>query len=421
MIADYPRHSRRRGVFLGLGVLALAGWAGFTQASPPQGMVGGPSKPGAANGGAANGGALKQISVERQRPMAQWRAKLERQLDEITVRATSYEDMSIPDAFNALSVETGVTILLTDRALDELASLNSVVSLHVGPATLRELLTFVAAAHPDIDWCLCREVVAVGWGGDLPEAMDIRFYNIEPFFREFPGVEWEEVLDIARELSSIGGVDLWDLPGASIEYFNGLAVVRQTDRGHDAFLKALELVLNRGRRPVTTPPAWMGAVEKALSTPVSDVDFQDATLGDIAKWAGRVGGIPIVFESPELQYEEISLTLSNVTLAAALDWVASSVGCGVHVVGGAIRFGETGAHVTEFFAIADIARTRDGEDDPDMILDMLRNLVDPDSWDMDPWLTMRVWQGMLVVTQSPENIEEIRSFLESMRRALQAG
>jgi len=415
MIADFPRQSPRRGVCVGLSVLALAGWAGFTQASPPVALV--PSTPAGAAG--QTSGSLKKIAVERQGNPPAWRAELEQRLDEARLADMHLPEVTVSEALQAISVISELSIVMTDSAREEMESEGHVLDMNLGDVTVREALDIITASHPELDWCLARETVAVGLTNDLPEAVDVRFYNIEPFFREFPEADYSDVLSIGRDLSSTCRGDLWDYDGRYIDYFNGLAVVQQTERGHAAFLEALELTLNRGRRPVSEPPAWRAKIADALSTRVQ-VSFNDMRVGEIAKWASELVKVPILFQDPDLREEEIDLQLGEVTLAAALDWVADRLGCRVIVVDGAIRFGETGGQETEFFEIADVARTQDG-DEFGMVVDMIQNLIDPDSWDMDPNNSMDVWQEMLVVRQSPENIERIRVFLNSMRRALRAG
>ena len=50
--------------------------------------------------------------------------------------------------------------------------------------------------------------------------------------------------------------------------------------------------------------------------------------------------------------------------------------------------------------------------------DMIRNQIDPESWDADPSVSLMWWRDMLLVRQTPAVHGRIRSLLEALERAL---
>ncbi|MFG0318694.1 MAG: hypothetical protein ACF8XB_15580, partial [Planctomycetota bacterium JB042] len=210
----------------------------------------------------------------------------------------------------------------------------------------------------------------------------------------------------------------WMRHGASIETWNGLLVVVQTDEMHARTEEFLNLLLNRGRRPEAPPPAWREAIERKLDRKVS-VEFEETSIQDAVRELQASHGVPIVV-SPGVP-AELSLTLSDVPLRTVLEWIARQAELRVGLADGAVVLGESLPFRNEIYEVGDLVRpgTDEARGLRNHLVDMIRMHVDPESWDEDPRLSIApAGRDLLCVRQSEFAHARIRSMFAAMRRAL---
>ncbi len=210
----------------------------------------------------------------------------------------------------------------------------------------------------------------------------------------------------------------WMRPGTSIETWNGLLVVVQTDEMHARTEEFLNLLLNRGRRPNTPPPAWRVALERRLERPTSVV-FEETWIHDAVRQLQATQGVPIV--APPDDHTELSLTLSDVPLRTVLEWVARRAELRIGLEDGAVVLGRSLPFRNEIYEVGDLVRagTDEARSLRNHLVDMIRMHVDPESWDEDPRLSIApAGRDLLCVRQSEAAHARIRSMFAAMRRAL---
>ena len=406
MLANFD-HRPRHGAVLGATALGLIGWLTFTSASTPDAFGQRPS-------GAKRPG-LAVIGVERQSEAPAWREALSASLDTNTVTA-AFENAPFDVVCAFLSKESGIPIV----AMPELAYDTGIeVSVKLKPMSVRQVLDVLKRMVEEVDYVLHREVVLVGVRGELPVAMDLRFYDVGPILSRFSGADEddliEELMDIVRVFTEDRRYSPFDEAGAAIDRFNRLLVVHQTDEVHGRVHKLLNRILNDGNEPGESDPAPDESVRTRLQARVA-VAFENAPLVDIADFVQTVTDVPVIVPD-DLSYEELTLNLPEVPMSTVLELAADFVDCQVAIDGPVVRFGEyAGPPKLEFYEISDLSTKTD--DAAEEIIDMIQEFIAPGSWDHDPMNTIFLWRDRLLVRQQPGVHAGIGQILSSLRRAL---
>ncbi|MEM7307424.1 MAG: M56 family metallopeptidase [Planctomycetota bacterium] len=401
------RSGTRSGAFLGLVLVALLGWTAFTTAASsaaPQPAV---------SEATPAGEQLASIRVERQRPAEAWRAEIKEKLQQrLNVR---FEGAYLSETLEFLRQVTGVNFILGERYFDDWG--DSEVHLRADDLTVEQTLNLITRKLEEVGWCIAREAVFVGYEDKLPARKDLRFYDVEPlvFVDEDGFDDTDDVLYLTQELT---GSRLWDVDGASIDMWRGLMVVMHNESTHARVESALSRMLNRGRQPEVAEPEWKGRLREALQQRISvSFDGEDAVwVGDAM---GEMTGLPIVYPDRFAGEHDISLELSDATLAHALEWLAEASEKSVFLVDGAIVFDEWPPIEVEFYEVGELLDIDPEEDDwgdSDGLEDIIRSHIDPESWDARPECSLYFWRDLMVVCQSRPVLDEISGVLDALRR-----
>ncbi len=191
-------------------------------------------------------------------------------------------------------------------------------------------------------------------------------------------------------------------------------------------------------KPSKAMDGWMlsdipDSLDAALKAPIAAIHFDqlpmEAAAGILSKQSGvRIRIDQETFESHNVSVKSaVSLNLRDVSLAEALKALLSKPIAGLTASYG-VTDGEVlitdveHAHamvVTRAYDIRDLVRPQPGRDDAiDGFVKMLNDLIDPDSWRDSGGNsgTMHTFDGILVVTQTWPNHEELQRLLRRLRK-----
>lgn len=407
------RPASLRGAVLGLGLLGVLGWTAFTTAAAaPVAKVG--ADPSSEVPVVASDGF--QVRVERQQAPEPWRAELRERLN--APQQVAFRDTPLEAVLEWIRTVANVNVVvdMDDGDLDDLR-----LTLQGEFLTSEQVLNIVTRTHGELSWCLAREAVCLGWRGNLPLAMDLRFYNVGPLLPydedvdDYDGVD--DVLTLAQEMTWMLGD--WESDGVRIDFWRGLVVVKHTDEMHAAVEASLNRMLNRGEAAPEPTPEWKHKIQGALDR-VLNVKYEDEDFADVVHSVGEVLGVPIVLPADYDDSLTVSLNLQGVTATHVLEWLATIGEFSVFLDDGAVVFGRGLPVEFEFFEVADLIHSRPDAEDwdaADGLDSMIRDHVDPESWDERPEVMLRYWKDMMVVAQTRPALDAIQDLLDAARRA----
>ncbi len=408
------RPTTKRSAFLGVALVATLSWTAFTTAATPPlpaALVGAPedaSKP------------PERVRVERQSAPEEWRADLRDELQQYV--DVAFHGASLGTTIDWLRERTGINFVAERRFLLDYEGERFWLQ---GKLRVEQVLDLLARSIDNVDWCLARHAVYVGERGDLPQALDLRFYNVGDLIRTPRNEEEEEefssdvdeVIALTQELTY--EENTWESDGVAIDYWRGLVVIMQTDEMHVRAEAALNRMLNRGAQPEVEEPDWRAELAEELQRKLS-IHFDETDAVDMARLLGRERGVPIVFPNRYREEFEVALVLEDVTLGTALEWLADACELSVSLQDGAVVFDDFPPVEARFYEAGDLLRSRPGYDDwetADGLTDMIRNHVAPDTWDEDPRCRLFYWRDMLVCVQSRPVLDAVQNLLDAARRA----
>ena len=115
----------------------------------------------------------------------------------------------------------------------------------------------------------------------------------------------------------------------------------------------------------------------------------------------------------------VSLELKGLTLREVLAWIGHQTWTHVVVEDGMVRFAEEPPTDVRIHEIADLVRapSEDGESYEEYLVELIHSSIGWEAWDIEPARTI-VWDGMLIVEQTPAAHAGIAAFLDALREAL---
>ena len=395
-----PRGSATVGAALLVAIGAVALTSGIAPGSTPEPRVEG----------------LVALAVTRSEPEPEWRKSLKEKLDR-PVRV-AVENASLPETVAAIRAAAGgdVDIVVAPELLVEDTS--GGFSIHAESARLEDVLRLVCRIA-GCESALVNGAVALGRLNGLPLAFDLRFYDVRAILRS--GGEFEErseeLVALVRDLTGRGAA--WESEWSSIECWNHLLFVRQTEDVHREVESLLGRLLNGGRAPELPVPAWRERIEKALATELK-VSFVDESLDRVTKFLGEASGVPIrVARSGE--EESITLDLGQARLSEILSWIEQWTGYIVESDASGISLVTSPSVRLAYFDVADLLRAATNEDDREerreRLSELIRYFVSPRSWEREG-TRIAFWDDLLVVAQSEDVAQRLDRWLGALRRAL---
>jgi len=403
MITEY-RASSHRAALVGVVLTAALAWAGFTSAAQPA-LPAGDSQPA--------GQSLATISVEHHQDAPVWLAPLQAALDRpISMQA---EGTSAREVFAYLRQVAGVNLVVDTVWLDDIGDPD--LEFEVTDTPLGEVLDLVCS-ELDGRHCLAREAIYVCEDLYLAEGTELRFYKLAPFYERGLGEEEDEVLCELVQRFAADGSWTWDWPGVSIETWNGLLIVSQTREMHAHIESFLNRFLNRGAEQPSETPAWRVRLEEVLAAQ-AEISVQGIPLTEVAQVLAERYGVPILV-SEDIDEEDVDLHLTGVSLRTVLEWLGASQGLKPHIHGGVVELIQGEPHMSleyhELGGLFEAANHDDADELRDTLEDMIRNRIDPDTWDYEHAALLYVGDLLLVRNTASAQLQ-IAQLIQTLERA----
>jgi beta-lactamase regulating signal transducer with metallopeptidase domain len=405
MITSNESTSRRPWI-VGAGLCLALGWAAFTSAANPTATP--PPQDGGPDERLSDG--LRRVRVERHLPREAWREAAEAELDKAI--SVEFQGVNVEGALAFLRQVTELDVVLDrDVYADDFE-----LDVALPERSVAQVLDLVCElTGRELDWGLVRGAVYVGFRGELPEEKDLRFYKVE----DLVGADQDgpdRLVDLVQELST-GDWSSWEVEGTSIDYWNGLLVVRQTDRVHADVEAFLSRLLNRGASPGGPSLQWTEDLARAMASRVP-VSMHSVTLGEAADQLSALTGVPIVVDA-DWSEEEVDLELQRSTLESVLGFLADQHGLNVVVEEGVVYVTQRLQVSLEFYDVGELWRLAEHPDElRDQIEWLIRDTIDPESWDTYPECGIYYWRDQMLVVQSPAAQARVDALLDALRRAL---
>lgn len=392
---------------LGLAAVSTVGVLGLTSAGTE-----------VAPGPAESPAKLLQIDVERPVVPAWKQELLERLSRPIEVRVN---DATLDELVDALRSKTQVNLIARREARENADDEGLQFSLDLQRTTGLQVLEAVRSIAPGyLDYSFTEDIVVLGETYLLPDALELRFYKLQPFHDQME-LDSSELQDLVVEYGSRENAS-WDSEGVWIDTWNGVLVINQSARAHEEIEAFLNRMLNGGRAPEQPVPTWKRELETRLREKAS-IDVRDVTPLEALVGFAKDNGFPIrIDEDAEdaLSEEELTLKLDGVSRERILAWILSGTHASMTLRNQGIFVGTSRELTLEFYDIRGIrdAMEESGGVDLDYVEHMLHNEVDPWSWDEDPAVSLVFWHDYLLVNQSPGAHREIEVLLGRLERAL---
>ena len=408
MIANFDRRTPRTWS-LGAGLFLLLGWASFTSATPEIPRGGEEAVEAVAS-------SMPEIEVERHQPPPDWWADLDKALArriDIDV-----EDVTLIDLLDSLRQVAGVNIV-PQRGFYEDYGGNE-FTLHLQGATVRKVLNVACRLMEDgVSYCYARHAICIGYLHELPQWTDLRIYKLGPLLEQ--GGEGEWLMDLTRMFTD-DGHDAWDIEDVSIELWDELLFVRQTDAMHVRVHDFLNSVLRRhagaSRADADDGGTWRAAIEERLATTRVSVDFDRLDLGTAAEQLSVLLDVPVMVEG-DGEGEDVSLRLDDALAADVLGWITDQTGLNVLLRDGVISLTRDMEVRLEIFELGELDDViGDTEELRGYLEELIRNHVDPLAWDQDPRMAIAFWEDLMLITATPEMHAEIGQLIQAVVRAL---
>ena len=184
-----------------------------------------------------------------------------------------------------------------------------------------------------------------------------------------------------------------------MEYWDGLLLVNQTEEVHGEVHAFLNQLLNDGRTPAAAEPAWRAELVARLQAR-TDVEFDDAELGEVCAWLREAHGISVLV-AEDYSETPVDLELRDVPLATVLAWVSERAELDVRLADGAVLLGEEVDTRIRMYDVSDLIAV---DEDPDyargQLEDLIRQNVEPATWDNYPQCGIHSWKDLMIVVHT---------------------
>jgi hypothetical protein len=389
--------ARRRSRWFGLALLLA--FSGVT-------LLGAAREPGAASAPVPDDAQPRQgIRVEREGPPPPWMSELEKRL-EMEVDA-DFETVPLEDVLALVRRAGKINVVLSGEAEDRG---NEEVRLSPGRRSLRSLLE-AACGQLSLGYALVAEAVLVGDPGRV-RVLERRIYDVGPLLaghRDDPD-RIEHLAELVRDLMG----EAWDHDGVSMRRWNGLLLVTQTAQQHARLHRILERILHpETPDPVERTPE-MVRLEEALQKKGS-VAYDETPFAAVRSDLHSRFGITIRPNEALLEDDRpVTLVLDDLRASEIVAWIARQLGCVFVPDRGTLVPSEAPVLDTRYYDVSGLVGT---DDDQQALLELIREIVEPDTWDEHPMAMIRFWDRLMIIVQTDRTHEQIVAFLAALRRA----
>ena len=404
MLVRTPRSPRLARVphvphVIGTALVVAFGWGALAAGAPERLLPLPQGEPGPSGRTAP----LREIAVERSEPEPEWKRDLRAALARPI--SVSYVDLRPKAVLDDLRARSGVNLIVSGALLADRGEERIDLALEEAPlgSVLRRVCERLGG---DVGSCLARGAVFVGFVGEIPGFFELRFYDVEPLLAPAGEEEREEMaehlVDLVRTFAS---PSTWEeFSGPSIQLWNDVLLVEQTDAVHAQVLAFLNLLLNGGAGPPAEPEPWRARLREQLAQPAS-LDAEAVPLGQVAQRLQEQHGVAIHVH-PDWAEEPVTLQLEGVPLATVLAFLGD-FSEPMLLRDGAVLLGALSPPEIAAFPIGDLLGDDEWrEERRDGLVDLLRqsnSLVEH-------------WGDLMIASNSPEALASIESFLATMRR-----
>lgn len=403
----------------GVAAVVLLAWASLTHA----GAANSPQAIAAENGQAQTGADdPQQVRVTRQTEIPAWRSTVLQQLQtEVEWRAA----IDMHDLTQLLDTMLPCHVRTDPYLLDYF---ETVCAMPVKMPAQRAL-ELLSAVYP-MGWQMEEGGIYLFPVEESDMPLDLRFYDVSPLIGGNDEIG-HELVDVVHSLTQINNT--WDRDNASIQYWNGQLLVKQSEDIHNRIERILNMLLSRQSAPLQAVPATHRA---ALEQRIELEDGSDARA-IITKLLADAG-IPLIVE-PDLVEVDWELTIDG-PLHSALARLSRDWGVTVVYQEGAMFVASRPPLRTACYDVADLCEPTEGmiadwlQDDEeatreevieqlrwskaDEVIELMYSLVHPAAWEEYEGTSVVVWDGMLLITQTEAQHRGIVEFLSTARRAV---
>ena len=381
MIANFRTH-RPATHALGAGLLMGLAWLTFTSAASTALVPGEPAAK-----------AQDSVRVVRHHPAPPWRTQLTGALDKGL--SVEFSETSGHEVVEFLRQTTGANFIVQPDLFED-HGMES-VTFSVVEARVRDVLNLLCEeVGSDVTYTLTNRVVYIGERGNIPVEHDLRFYKVDPLLEAIPDEDdgMDQLMDLVRMLSA---EDTWDEEGVSIESWNGLMLVTQSDEGHEEVQGLLDRLLRGGQQSPNEDDLRRAAVAKRLRETKTSVSFDELPVDEAVEHLTQISGISIRADD-WFQEDIFSLVLNDVSVEEILSWLAMRKGAQVVVDPTGVRLSQLASCSLEFYDIHSLqARSEDVDELHDSLENLILNQVEPDLWDADPTSCLLFWDRYMLV------------------------
>lgn len=424
-----PRRPSMLARCAGVTLVASLAWAGFVRATPPSQRTAQRSTTAAIHAPEARGANDPfAVVAERPAPTPAWRSALAAQLDAPIARL-EFADATLPDALGLVAQEAGVALSLGEDFAAN--AVETTIRFTLRDVSAREALELLLAYSDDGGYELVQpgygtSAVRVDYSSEVPHPMELRLYRVRALQEELsvPGVEASLMDDLACLVMecALGDSGAWDMEGASIEPWEGLLCIRQTEAAHAVVHELLDRIARRQLTPTPKAEPWRAALAAKLAAPQT-FQIKGARLSDALEASAAQGGVALVHPGLSLDdYDvEVSRVFDDVPLAAVLETCLAETGLFLGLRCGAVCISEQPQLEVQFHPIAGLVEGLDEErrwERLNGIEQFIRSTVDPESWDCWDGVRFMFIGDLLVIRQTTENHLGVAALLAQFERAL---
>lgn len=414
MITQY-RASRPREIVFGGGLLLGLASIGLVSASGAE--VPGPDDAGEQEAGPS-------VPVQRLGEAPVWMQELSEGLS-LEVPSVVQDGVTLRTALAQLQADTGLNFVYDEdleSELDEPLEFPRGALTEAGArAPVQEQLEqLLDEIDTDYTFVPDRGVVRLGYLDSEFPYLESRAYDLSALAAQFAGPDeafhlWDQLTVLIHGFTGQKGLAWEVLAGASIRVWDDLLLVTQTP----AVQAEVEDLLNRLLRQdgLRRTPAPIGPGLESILEQRVNLALEEATLAEVGDLLYERFGLSCSVH-PDYEDQDVNLALQDVRLRHALDWIAAAASTRLTLDGDHVAFGDLGRLEVAVFDASSVLGEGLPEDELDWaketLVQVLKEQVDPRSWEDFSGPRLESWGSTLVVRQTTANLYGVGRLLDDL-------